>query len=456
MKDNDGSLPTGSSFLRYTSYIIALGGFLFGYDTGVINGALSFLSRPDQLNLSSSVQGLVSSSLVLGCTFGAMSNSYLANHVGRKKLLQWVAVIFTFATLACSLSMNSWMLIGARFILGLSVGVASSLSPLYLNEISPDKLKAKNVNKNAIAIVLGQLMAFTVNAILGSIWGSWHSIWRVMMAVAALPAILLWVLSFELPKSPFWQIVSEGRDRAVETFRQLHFPKLDIREAITEAKEEIKNEDSFNWKEFFTNKYMMYLLVAGVTVGFIQQSSGINTVMYYGTVILEKVGLGSGASLYGNILIGAVSSLAILAGSRLLGKVHHQHLLLAGLISNGVTLFILNWVMRADLFSQTVNNILVLLILAIFLAIQQGIVSPVTWLLLSEFFPQHVKATMNSVGTATIWITNFLISLIFPILLDVLGTAGVFLAFALANIGCVVLAELLINPRLIKRANDVL
>lgn len=147
MKDNDGSLRTGSSFLRYTSYIIALGGFLFGYDTGVINGALSFLSRPDQLNLSSSVQGLVSSSLVLGCTFGAMSNSYLANHVGRKKLLQWVAVIFTFATLACSLSMNSWMLIGARFILGLSVGVASSLSPLYLNEISPDKLKAKMLIK---------------------------------------------------------------------------------------------------------------------------------------------------------------------------------------------------------------------------------------------------------------------------------------------------------------------
>lgn len=456
MKENGRAARAGNSFIRYTSYIIALGGFLFGYDTGVINGALSFLSRPDQLNLSSSVQGLVSSSLVLGCTFGAMSNSYLANHVGRKRLLQWVAIVFTFATVACALSVSPWMLIGSRFILGLSVGVASSLSPLYLNEISPDRLKAQNVNKNAIAIVLGQLTAFTVNAILGSVWGDWHSIWRVMMAVAALPAILLWIFSFELPKSPFWQILNEGRNKAVKTFRRLHFPKLDIREAITEAKEEIKNEDSFSWSDFFKNKYMLYLLIAGVTVGFIQQASGINTVMYYGTVILEKVGLGSGASLYGNILIGLVSSLAILVGSKLLGEVHHQHLLVLGLLSNGVTLFVLNWVMRSNIFSQTINNILVLLILAIFLAIQQGIVSPVTWLLLSELFPQRVKATMNSIGTATTWITNFVISLIFPILLDILGTAGVFLVFALANIGCVILAEVLVNPRLINKANSSL
>lgn len=133
MGENSSSKRVSGSLLRYSSYVIALGGFLFGYDTGVINGALSFLSLPDQLDLSSSAQGLVSSSLVLGCTFGALSDSYLANHIGRKKLLQWVAVIFTLATLACALSFNPIMLIGSRFVLGLSVGVASSLSPLYLN-----------------------------------------------------------------------------------------------------------------------------------------------------------------------------------------------------------------------------------------------------------------------------------------------------------------------------------
>ncbi len=456
MGENSSSKRVSGSLLRYSSYVIALGGFLFGYDTGVINGALSFLSLPDQLDLSSSAQGLVSSSLVLGCTFGALSDSYLANHVGRKKLLQWVAVIFTFATLACALSINPIMLIGSRFVLGLSVGVASSLSPLYLNEISPERLKAQNVNKNAIAIVLGQLTAFTVNAILGSIWGDWHAIWRIMMVVAAIPAILLWFLSFDLPNSPFWQLLNQGRSKAIKTFRRLHFPRLDIREAVTEARQEIKNGDSFEWSSVFKDKYLLYLLIAGITVGFIQQASGINTVMYYGTVILEKVGLGSGASLYGNILIGLVSSLAILVGSRLLDQVHHQHLLVAGLISNGVTLFILNWVMKTDMFSQTINNILVLIILAIFLAIQQGVVSPVTWLLLSELFPQHVKSTFNSIGTATTWIVNFVISLIFPILMDILGTAGVFLVFAFANVGCVILAEVLVNPRLVKKANEVL
>ena len=112
--------------------------------------------------------------------------------------------------------------------------------------------------------------------------------------------------------------------------------------------------------------------------------------------------------------------------------------------------------MKTDMFSQTINNILVLIILAIFLAIQQGVVSPVTWLLLSELFPQHVKSTFNSIGTATTWIVNFVISLIFPILMDILGTAGVFLVFAFANVVCVILAEVLVNPRLVKKANEVL
>ncbi len=453
MVEKDDPSRSNNTFLRYTSYVIALGGFLFGYDTGVINGALSFLSSSDQLNLSSSAQGLVSSSLVLGCTFGAMSVSALADHVGRRKLLQWVAAIFTLATLACSLSANSWMLIGSRFILGLSVGCASSLSPLYLNEISPNKLKAENVNKNAIAIVIGQLSAFTVNALLGSTWGDWHAIWRVMMAAAAVPAIVLWILSFDLPKSPFWQLLNEGRAKAQRTFKRLHFPRLDIREAVSEARQQLKRGESFDWSLVFKNKFLLYLLISGISVGFIQQASGINTVMYYGTVILEKVGMGSGASLYGNILIGLVSSFAILLGSRLLENHHHQRLLLAGLISNGLSLLLLNWVMRANMFSQTVNNILVLAILAYFLAIQQGIVSPVTWLLLSELFPQHVRAAFNSIGTATTWITNFVISLLFPILMDVLGTAGVFLVFAITNWGCVILAEILINPRLVKKAN---
>ncbi|MDF7638057.1 sugar porter family MFS transporter [Lactobacillus sp. ESL0791] len=446
-----------SWFLRYTAFVIALGGFLFGYDTGVINGALTFLSAPDQLNLTSSQQGLVSSSLVLGCAFGAMAVGKLADNVGRKKLLQWIAVIFTVATLVCSLAVNSWMLIGSRFILGLSVGCASSLSPLYLNEVSPDKLKEENVNKNSKAIVFGQLTAFTVNAILATIFPTWHPVWRIMMAVAAIPAFLLWVLSFNLPNSPFWQLLEGARNSAKKTFAKLGFPKLDVHEAISEAKQAIRaKEKTFSWKKVLKNRYMLYLLLAGIAIGFVQQASGINTVMYYGTVLLEKVGMGAGASLYGNILIGLVSSLAITLGTRILANFSHQRLLVVGLCANVVTLTVLTLVMRSKSLPQSEINVLVLLLLALFLSTQQGIVSPVTYLLLAEIFPQHLKTAFNSIGTAVMWITNFVISLIFPVLMNALGTAGVFFVFAIANFGCALITEIMVNPRLVKKAREKL
>lgn len=438
------------AFLKETTRIIALGGFLFGYDTGVINGVLSFMSRNDQLALSASAQGLVSSSLVLGCTFGALSTSRLADRIGRKQLLQYIAVIFTLATVACALSANVTMMIGGRFILGLSVGCASSLSPLYLNEISPNRLKARDVNKNAVAIILGQLSAFCVNALLGTIAADWHPVWRIMIAAAAIPALALWLLSFSLPQSPFWLLMKKREAEAQKVFDELAFPKLDVQTATTEAKKERKTSDFFDWKKIFKNKYLTYLLIAGITVGFIQQASGINTVMYYGTIILQKVGMKSGASLYGNIFIGLVSSLAILLGSRLIERRPHHTLLVAGLLSNALSLGLLTWVMR----SSTVNNLLVLVILAYFLAVQQGIVSPVTWLLLSELFPQHLKAVFNSIGTTAVWLSNFVISLLFPILMEHLGIAAVFLLFAVTNFVCVLLAELLVNPRLIQKAGE--
>lgn len=441
-----------NSFLNYTSYIIALGGFLFGYDTGVINGALTFISRADQLGAAPSTQGLISSSLVLGCMFGALAVTKLADNLGRKKLLQLVAAVFTIATVACSLSINAWMLIISRFILGLSVGCASSLSPLYLDEISPDRLKTRNVNKNAIAIVIGQLTAFTVNAILGSLWPNWHPIWRVMMLAAAIPAIFLWIASANIPNSPFWYLLKRQRDRAQGVFKKLGFPKLDIRENINEAKQAIGQGEKINWQLIFSSKASIYLLGAGLTIGFIQQASGINTVMYYGSTVLEKVGLGSGASLYGNVLIGVVSAIAIFAGKHVVEQISPYRLLTIGLMSNVFSLALLSWVMKTTPLASSMNNILILIILAYFLATQQGLVSPVTWMLLSEMFPQQLRTTFNAISTAMIWLTNFGISLVFPLLIAQQGTAGVFLIFTFANFGCIILAAVFANSHLVKRA----
>ncbi|WP_056967427.1 sugar porter family MFS transporter [Liquorilactobacillus sucicola] len=441
----------GDSFLKYASSVIALGGFLFGYDTGVINGALSFLSQPDQLNLSSAQQGIVSSSLIIGCCIGALLSGRLADRIGRKATLQWVAIIFTIATLGCSFALTSGMLIVFRAVLGVSVGCASDLAPMYLAEISPSEWRSQNVNKNAVAIVIGQLSAFAINAVLGNIWEDWGPIWRVMMGVAALPAFLLWLLSFDLPQSPKWQLLNNSLTQAKKNFRKLGFPKVDIQKNLIRAKEMVKTEqDNLNIKEIFSNKGLVYLLLAGITIGFIQQLSGVNAIMYYGTVLLEKVGMSRGMSLYSNILVGVISTVATLLGTRLIVKHNHQRMLGVGLLGNAVCLGLLTVVLQGNFFSNTGTNIAVLLLLAFFLAVQQGIVSPVTWLLLSEIFPQQIKARFMAISTTVIWLTNFTISLLCPILLGSFGTANLFLTFTCSNIFCVCLTFLILKPHWLK------
>ena len=441
-----------NTFLSYTSYVISLGGFLFGYDTGVVNGALSFISKPDQLNLSADLQGLVTASLVFGCTFGALFSGKLADKYGRKLLLHSIAVVFTLATIGCAISNNIVILSIFRFILGLSVGCASSLAPVYLNEISPDRYKSQNVNKNAVAIVIGQLCAFTVNALLGTFWGQWHPIWRIMILMAGVPALILWLLSFNLPQSPFWQLIHSTKEKARQTFHRLGFPKLDIKEAILASKKEQGQPQQIKFRVIFHNKYLLYLFWAGIAVALIQQISGVNIVMYYGSTLLQKVGMGAKAALYGNVLIGLVSSAAILLGTKLTAKYSHQHILIAGLGGNVLFMIGLNLVMNSKSLTQNQINLIVLLLLTCFLATQQGVVSPTTWLLLAELFPPVVKSIFMSWATAVMWLTNFVISLIFPGLVAFYGTQGVFAIFAGTNIFCIVLALFLVNPKIVQNA----
>ncbi|MFT8757272.1 sugar porter family MFS transporter [Leuconostoc pseudomesenteroides] len=440
------------NFLNYCVYVISLGGFLFGYDTGVINGALAFMSRSDQLDLTPSLQGIVSSSLVIGACIGALGCGKVADKFGRKKTLRIIAIIFTVATVLCAAAVNFWSMSIFRFVLGIAVGAASSLSPMYLAEISPDNLRSANVNKNAIFIVLGQLCAFVVNAILGNIWGDWGPIWRVMVLSAAVPSVILWINSFRISGSPQWLLFKRRFNRARQLFRRLGFKNTNsLIKSETEAIEE-SDDPEFSWSRALKNKTLLYLLITGIVIALIQQISGVNTVMYYGTILLEKVGMGEGGSLYANILIGVVSVIASIFGTRMIEKTNHHRILIIGLIGNVVFLALLGAILKSTIFSQTVTNTLVLIALTLFLANHQGIVSPVTWLLLAEMFPGKVKAQFMSVATATTWITNFFISLIYPQLIAWLGTAVVFFVFAVTNGISIVLSILFVNGRKMSHA----
>lgn len=438
--------------LNYSVYVISLGGFLFGYDTGVINGALAFMSKTSQLNLTPSRQGIVSSSLVLGACLGAFLCGKYADKYGRKVTLRWVAVIFTLATVCCALSLNYIFMTTFRFILGLAVGAASSLSPMYLAEISPKEVRASNVNKNAIFIVLGQLVAFIMNALLGSLWGNWDPIWRVMILMACAPSIILWINSFNIAGSPNWLVQRGHLKRARNLAHRLGFKKQTANRIIDGRKKNIKTETKLTWNQIFSNKRLVYLLLIGIVIALIQQVSGINTVMYYGTILLEKVGMGERGSLYANILIGLASVIASIFGTRMIANHNHLKMLKIGLMGNIIFLALLGVIMHTNMLPQVVTNTLVLAMLVLFLANHQGIVSPVTWLIMAEMFPNSVKARFMSIATATTWITNFSISLVYPLLINALGTATVFFVFAITN-GCSLFLSLtVINQEKMKKS----
>ncbi|MDN2453680.1 sugar porter family MFS transporter [Lactobacillus sp. UCMA15818] len=450
--DSGSQDKSQTSFLRYCVYIISLGGFLFGYDTGVINGALAFMSKKAELDLSPTLQGIVSSSLILGACIGALGCGQVADHIGRRRTLRLIAVIFTISTILCAFAPNFWLMTSFRFVLGVAVGAASGISPMYLAEISPKAVRTVNVNKNAIAIVLGQLTAFIVNAILGNVWGDWSPIWRVMVFSASIPAVILWIGSFKIANSPIWIMAEKQYKKAKGIFKKLGFNKL----AYNKLKEDSAEEDEprVSWKDIFKNKSLCYLLICGMLVALIQQISGVNAVMYYGTILMEKVGMGQGDSLYANILIGFVSLIASIIGTRMIDKYNHKKMLVVGLAGNVLFLLLLGITMKTALFSQLITNILILLFLALFLACHQGIVSPVTWLILTEIFPNRIKSRLMSVSTATVWLSNFVISLIFPVLISVVGIAVVFFIFAVSNGVSIMFSTLVLKHNKLQKAYD--
>ncbi|MCH8632430.1 MULTISPECIES: MFS transporter [Lactobacillaceae] len=355
-------------------------------------------------------------------------------------------------TILCTLVLNAWSMSIFRFISEIAVGVASSLSPMYLAEISPNESRSASINKNAIFIVLGQLCAFTVNAALGNIWGWWDPIWRIMLLSAAVPGIILWINSYKISNSPQWLLFNNHSNKARQLFYKLRFSNVPQLLATHVEQVASSKESNFKWSTLINPKGVVYLLFTGIVIALVQQISGVNTIMYYGTILLEKVGLGESGPLYANILIGIVSVIASILGTRLIEKSNHHHMLYIGLFGNAVFLCLLGFIMKISTLPQDLVNILVLVCLALFLADHQGLVSPVTWLLLAEMFPGRVKAQFMSIASTTNWITNFLISLVYPQLITSLGIAIVFFIFALANGISIILSILFFNNRRMKIA----
>ncbi|MBC1907563.1 sugar porter family MFS transporter [Listeria booriae] len=434
MESTPASKRTPKAYLRLIAIISTFGGLLFGYDTGVINGALPFMSKAGQLNLTPAGEGIVASSLLFGAAFGAVFGGRLSDRNGRRKNLLMLAVVFFVATLGCTFAPNMAVMVVFRVILGLAVGGASVTVPTYLAEMSPTERRGRMVTQNELMIVTGQLLAFTFNAIIGTTLGEDGNVWRYMLVIATIPAVVLWFGMLILPESPRW-LASKGKiGDALRVLQQIR--EQNVAEAeLTEIKDNITAEAALDKATFkdLSVKWVRRILFIGLGIAVVQQITGVNSIMYYGTEILRDAGFGTEAALIGNIANGVISVLATFVGIYLLGKIGRRPMLITGLIGTTSALLLIG-ILSMLLQGTEALPYVVLSLTVTFLAFQQGAISPVTWLMLSEIFPQRLRGIGMGTTVFCLWITNFLVGFSFPILLAHVGLSITFFMFAVLGV----------------------
>jgi MFS transporter, SP family, galactose:H+ symporter len=403
--------------------VIAIGSFLFGYDTGVISGALLFIK--EDLHLSDFEQGTVVSVLLLGAIAGALLVSRISDRIGRKRTLGIVALTFAVG-IAIAAAANSYgmMLIG-RVIMGLGVGGVSALIPSYLSEISPAQIRGRMLTLNQLLITFGLLVAYIVDwAFAGS------ENWRAMFALGLIPSLALVLGSLRLPESPAWLlnhgkeaemrslVASVASDKTADKVIELHNREVEQRRRAAATGERK------GWGAL-TSRRLRAAMVVGLTLAVLQQFAGINTVIYYAPTIMQDTGLSASNAILYSVFIGIINFGTTIVSLRLIDRVGRRPLLLVSLLGMFGSLLVLGLAFVAD-WSSVIILLFILLYIVAF-AVGMG---PVFWVLLGEIFPTQNRAAGVSAGSTTNWTANFAVSLAFLPLLSAIGTGETFWLFA--------------------------
>jgi major inositol transporter-like SP family MFS transporter len=431
MTSRTESGPTSGRFLTRLTVIATLGGLLFGYDTGVISGALLYMK--DDLNLSAFGEATVVSSLLFpGAALGALFGGRIADRIGRKRMLLLCGAIFLVGAVGCALAPNVQIMVAARVILGFGVGAASVTCPLYLAEMAPPDRRGRMVTINELMIVTGQMLAFAMNALLDHVIQNPH-VWRIMLAVAAVPAVALIVGMTFLPDSPRWYGLKSrfGEARAVLGL------SLDDNEADAEFAAIVEHAERTltkrtPWTVIRDVPWIRKVVLIGCGLAVVQQATGINTVNYYAPTILEESGLGVSASLIATIAVGVTSVVTTVIGIILLGFVGRRTMLLIGFA--GVAASQAALALTFLLGESTTRSYVILGCMVIFVAFVQMFIGTCVWLLLSEIFPLSIRGFAMGIAVFILWCTNAAISFLFPVLNSALGSTGTFGLFVAVNL----------------------
>lgn len=416
-----GTTPPSRSFSVYfIAAVASLGGLLFGYDTGVISGALLFLRQSFSLNATT--QEIAVSSVLVGAMIGSLLAGRLNDAIGRKKTLLLLAVIFTLGALVTAFSPNLGFFLICRVIVGLGIGAAASVVPVYISEIAPSRLRGTLVTFNQLAVTVGIAVSYWVDLAFAHAGLGW----QLMFATAAIPSIALFVGMLICPETPRW-LASKGRwDEAtavIESIKeeQLEQELADIHRSLSE--ERLQR----GIRELFTPRLRGALMV-GVGLAVFQQLVGINTVIYYAPTIFQQAGFASASSaILATSVVGVVNVLATIMAILLVDRLGRRILLLGGSILMALMLVMLGLIFALHTGHNGSLTLIALIIYILAFALSFG---PVFWLMSAEIFPTRVRAAGASISSFANWATNFLVSITFLSLIGALGLPATFWLFA--------------------------
>ena len=418
--------PTG----RTIYFFGALGGVLFGYDTGVISGALLFI--PNDFKLTPFLEGAIVAGLLLGAMIGAACAGRLSDRLGRRRLIMIAAIVFTGGALLAALAPSVWVLIAARVIIGLAVGSAALVVPLYLAEIAPAEVRGAITSLNQLMIVGGILAAYIINAILAS-----SGNWRLMLGLAAVPSLALLVGMFFMPETPRYLVHTGEEEAAAEVLEDLPGDERP-QKRIEEIREVDQAEEGGNGlAALLRAKWIRPALLVAVGLAVFQQLVGINTIIYYAPTTLTGVGFSKTSAIYANLIIGVINVALTIVAIWLIDRVGRKPLLYSGIVGMVASLIVLGVglsVLATPHHPGDPAAILTLVCLATFIASFAATWGPVVWVMIPEVLPLSVRGTAMGIAVFGNWAANFAVSQTFPPLLKSLGPGPVFLGYAALGI----------------------
>ncbi|RYU90523.1 MFS transporter [Mucilaginibacter terrigena] len=429
---NHIEVKKSSTYLYLVCLVAALGGFLFGFDTAVISGTVSLVKN--DFSLSAVSEGWFVSCALLGCIIGVSFSGKLSDKYGRKIVLILSAVLFLASALGCMLSNSFTVLIIFRLIGGLGIGVASMVSPLYISEFSPSRYRGMMVSLYQLALTIGIVLAYFSNAYLANHTGDTYSggmqtifsaqVWRGMLGLGALPAAIFLICLFMVPESPRWLLL-KGQEQKAEAV----LIKIDGSDAAAheiKAFKEQDDNDSESLTELFKPVYRKALWI-GLLLPFLSQVCGINAVIYYGPRILEQAGFTLNNALGGQVTIGLVNVVFTFVAIFTIDKWGRKPLLFAGVGGAVVSLVIIGALFALGVTSGPWILIFILAFIACF-AFSFG---PVCWVVVGEIFPNAIRGKAMALATLSLWVGNFLVGQLTPVMLEGLGSSWTFWLFAL-------------------------